>query len=102
MRTLFGYDPNYDFPNNANSDQLGLMKSKTNGLSNQLDVEIGDHTLTSVSAWRDYSYRPDHDPDLSPFSLLKAGFVLHVPPPSQEIRLASPPRAPLTYHGRGS
>src|SRR3546814_1603352 len=48
MRTLFGYDPNYDFPNNANSDQLGLMKSKTNGLSNQLDVEIGDHTLTSV------------------------------------------------------
>src|SRR3546814_6466218 len=49
------------------------MKSKTNGLSNQLDVEIGDHTLTSVSAWRDYSYRPDHDSDLSPFSILKAG-----------------------------
>src|SRR3546814_14540666 len=57
MRTLFGYDPNYDFTNNANSDQLGLMKSMTHGLSNQLDVEIGDTTLTSVSAGRDSPYR---------------------------------------------
>src|SRR3546814_4012991 len=73
MRTLFGYDPNYDFPNNANSDQLGLMKSKTNGLSNQLDVEIGDITLTSFSACRAYSYRHDHDQDLSPFPTLTAG-----------------------------
>src|SRR3546814_5762617 len=97
MRTLFGYDPNYDFPNNANSDQLGLMKSKTNGLTNQLDVEIGDHTLTSVSAWRDYSYRPDHDSDLSPFSHLKAGFDLDVSQLSQEIRLASPTGGAFDY-----
>src|SRR3546814_1041441 len=73
------------------------MKSKTNGLSNQLDVEIGDHTLTSVSAWRDYSYRPDHDSDLSPFSILKAGFDLDVSQLSQEIRLASPTGGAFAY-----
>src|SRR3546814_1666325 len=73
------------------------MKSKTNGLSNQLDVEIGDHTLTSVSAWRDYSYRPDHDSDLSPFSILKAGFDLDVSQLSQEIRLASPTGGAFDY-----
>src|SRR3546814_17621969 len=77
------------------------MKSKTNGLSNQLDVEIGDHTLTSVSAWRDYSYRPDHDSDLSPFSLLKAGFDLDVSQLSQEIRLASPTGGAFDYQVGG-
>jgi len=101
LRTLFGYEPNYDFPNNANSDQLGLMKSKTNGLSNQLDVQIGDHTLTSVSAWREYRYRPDHDSDLSPFSILKAGFDLDVSQLSQEIRLASPTGGALDYQVGG-
>src|SRR3546814_14443170 len=77
------------------------MKSKTNGLSNQLDVEIGDHTLTSVSAWRDYSYRPDHDSDLSPFSILKAGFDLDVSQLSQEIRLASPTGGAFDYQVGG-
>src|SRR3546814_16304895 len=85
----------------SNSDQLGLMKSKTNGLSNQLEVEIGDHTLTSVSAWRDYSYRPDHDSDLSPFSILKAGFDLDVSQLSQEIRLASPTGGAFDYQVGG-
>ncbi|PZQ21557.1 MAG: hypothetical protein DI569_11570 [Sphingopyxis macrogoltabida] len=97
MRTLFGYTPNYDFPNNANSDQLGLMKSKTNGVSNQLDVEIGDHRLTSVSAWRDYRYVPDHDSDLSPFSIMKGGFDLDVSQLSQEVRLASPTGGAIDY-----
>lgn len=97
MRTLFGYQPNYDSPNNANSDQLGVMESKTNGVSNQLDLKIGDHVLTSVSAWREYKYRPDHDSDLSPFPILKAGFDLDVSQVSQEIRLASPTGGALDY-----
>jgi len=97
LRTLFGYEPNYNFPDNANSDQLGVMKSKTNGLSNQLDVDIGEFTLTSVSAWREYSYRPDHDSDLSPFSIMKGGFDLDVSQLSQEIRLASPTGGAIDY-----
>jgi len=59
------------------------------GLSNQLDWEIGDHTLTSVTAWRQLYFRPENDGDNSPFPISRAGFDVDVDQYSQELRLAS-------------
>ncbi len=85
----FGYTPSYDVLD-ANLDTQDRSISRTDGLSNQADFKIGDHSLTSISAWRRLYFRPYNDSDNSPFPIFRAGYDVDVDQFSQELRLASP------------
>ncbi|PMU12932.1 hypothetical protein C1Y10_29095, partial [Pseudomonas sp. FW305-122] len=90
VRGLFGYTPNYDVGRNADANTQERIDSRVTGLSNELTVKLGTHTLTAVSAWRRLWFRPKNDSDGSPFSILRAGYDVDVDQYSQEVRLASP------------
>ncbi|MCG2839711.1 TonB-dependent receptor [Sandaracinobacter sp. RS1-74] len=97
LQTIFGFTPSYDYPQNANVNTQERISSKVWGISNQFDVQLGDHSITSVSAWRQLRFRPKNDSDNSPFSILRAGFDVDVDQYSQEIRLASPTGQTVDY-----
>jgi iron complex outermembrane receptor protein len=101
LRTIFGYTPNYDSPHNADYNTQNRITSKVKGVSNQFDWELGTHTLTSVSAWRQLRFRPSNDSDGSPFSILRAGFDVDVDQYSQELRIASPTGGAFDYQVGG-
>lgn len=72
------------------------------GISAQLDVELGEHTLTSISAYRDWRNTEIRDGDFLPRAYV--GFAqLHDTGPqvsstlTQEVRLTSPGDQRLTY-----
>jgi len=72
------------------------------GLSAQADLDVGDHTLTSITAYRDWNNTEVRDGDFLPRAYV--GFVqLHDRGPqqsntfSQEVRLTSPGQQFFTY-----
>ncbi|MGU3316903.1 TonB-dependent receptor [Sphingomonas sp. M6A6_1c] len=89
LKTVFGYTPSFGAPDNANLDTQGRLASRVDGLSNEANIEVGDATLTSVSAWRRMYFRPYNDSDGSPLSILRNGFDVDVDQYTQELRLAS-------------
>lgn len=97
LRTRFAYDPSFDGRNGANVDTQDRIVSRTDGLSNQADWDIGDHTLTSVTAWRRLYFRPYNDSDGSPFAIHRGGYDVDVNQYSQELRLSSPQNGRLDY-----
>lgn len=96
LKTAFGYTPSYD-PKAADLDTQGQLIAKTDGLSNQADLAIGDHTLTLVSAWRRLYFRPSNDSDLTPYPLFSISYDVDVDQFSQELRLASPVGGAVDY-----
>lgn len=90
VRSIFGYAPSYAIGKNANVNTQDRIKSKVNGVSNELTIDLGGPTLTAVSAWRQLRFRPYNDSDNTPFSILRAGYDVDVDQYSQEVRLASP------------
>ncbi|MDO8409564.1 MAG: TonB-dependent receptor [Phenylobacterium sp.] len=96
LQTGFGYVPSYEVED-ANLDTQERLVSRTTGLSNQADWRLGDHTLTSVTAWRKLYFRPRNDGDNSPFPIFHAGYDVDVDQYSQELRLASPSSGVLDY-----
>lgn len=101
MRTLFGYTPDYTVGKNSDLNTQERINSRVNGISNELNIALGSHTLTAVTAWRQLRFRPKNDSDQSPFSILRAGFDVDVDQYSQEIRLASPTGGALDYQVGG-
>lgn len=90
LRSIFGYTPSYEIGRNANVNTQERIKSRVNGVSNELTIDLGGPELTAVSAWRQLNFRPRNDSDNSPFPILRAGFDVDVDQYSQEIRIASP------------
>ncbi|WP_034157261.1 TonB-dependent receptor [Sphingomonas sp. ERG5] len=101
MRTIFGYTPNYEVGKNADLNTQDRIDSRVNGISNELNIKLGSHTLTAVTAWRQLRFRPRNDSDQSPFSILRAGFDVDVDQYSQEVRLASPTGGAVDYQVGG-
>lgn len=89
LATGFGYTPSYD-TQDANYDTQARAIARTDGVSNIATLKLGDHVLTSVSAWRRFHYRPDNDSDGTPYPIFKSGYDVDVDQYSQELRLASP------------
>lgn len=89
LKTGFGYAASYDV-NDANLDTQARLISKTDGVSNIADFKLGANTLTSISAWRRFYYRPSNDSDYTPYPIFRAGYDVDVDQFSQELRLASP------------
>lgn len=61
------------------------------------NVEIGDHTLTSISGFSSYDYAKRLDSDFGPAPAFASGFAEDFSQLSQELRVASPTDRPLEY-----
>jgi iron complex outermembrane recepter protein len=97
LQERFGFTPDFNAPDNANVDTQDRIRTNVWGISNRADWEIGDYTLTSVTAWRQLYFRPRNDSDASPFSILRNGFDVDVAQYSQEVRFASPAGRTIDY-----
>ena len=80
-------------------DGAGFYDVENYGASLQVDLELGDHTLTSVSAWREFNEAPftyaiDGLPYEKFFAKSKGETKRFF---SQELRLTSPQGQPLEY-----
>jgi iron complex outermembrane recepter protein len=84
-----GYTPSLKGPFNADMDTQGRLTSRTDGVSNELDVDFGKAELTAVTAWRRLYFRPHNDGDYTPLPIDGYGYNVDVDQYSQEVRLAS-------------
>ncbi|HWU01409.1 MAG TPA: TonB-dependent receptor [Novosphingobium sp.] len=85
-----GYTPNFNGPYNANYATLGRTQQSVWGASNQLDADLGNYKLTSVTAWRKLKFRPHNDTGEIPYPTFDVGYNVDVSQYSQEVRIASP------------
>ncbi len=99
LQGVFGYTPIFDLTKGANLDTQGITHSSVNGISNQADWTVADHTITSITAFRSLRFRPYNDSDLSPFPIFRGGYDVDVSQYSQELRVASPTGQTFEYQG---
>lgn len=83
-----------DYLGNANRnavdyDNWNPIVTGTNGVSAELNWNLGDHTITSISAYRDYYFDARND-EGTPFDVSKnGGGLVNYKQLSQELRLTS-------------
>ncbi len=89
LAAAFGYTPSFDAPHNANLNNQDRLIARTDGVSNEINWDLGSVALTSVSAWRRLYFRPYNDSDYTPYDIYRAGYDVDVNQYSQELRIAS-------------
>lgn len=89
LANAFGYTPDFNAPNNANLNNQDRLVARTDGVSNEINWDLGGVNLTSVSAWRRLYFRPYNDSDYTPYDIYRAGYDVDVNQYSQELRIAS-------------
>ncbi|MEI9996970.1 MAG: TonB-dependent receptor [Rhizomicrobium sp.] len=99
LQGVFGYTPSFDLTKGASLDTQGITHSSVNGISNQFDWTVADHTITSITAFRSLRFRPYNDSDLSPLPIFRGGYDVDVSQYSQELRVASPVGQAFEYQG---
>lgn len=73
-----------------------VIRTRQAALSAQADYDFGDGlTLTSITAWRKWSYYSLSDVDGSTVDVLNAGYNVHDEQFSQELRIATPKDRPV-------
>ncbi|NVE94375.1 TonB-dependent receptor [Altererythrobacter lutimaris] len=89
-------DSPFDFEVAQNTD--GVVQAERWGLSGEANIQLGDHTLTWIAAYRNFENFRNQDGDFSAVDFLP---VLESNPVSehwtQEIRIASPDDQPFNY-----
>jgi iron complex outermembrane receptor protein len=85
----FGYTPSFNVTANANMDNQQRLVSRTDGVSNEVNIEGGAVDVTSVTAWRRLYFRPYNDGDYTPLAIDRSGYDVNVNQYSQELRFAS-------------
>ena len=79
-------------------DGPAYRMTKSYGLSAEVDYQIGDHTLTSITADRQYGSTKNTDSDSVALDLLDINYVHEYDNQfSQELRIASPAHQALEY-----
>lgn len=90
--------PNRPYDRRLDLDTEASLKSISRGLTGIVDWDFAGHTLTSVTAWRDWTYRPETDADVIGLSILpQAGVDEDQRQFSQELRLASTGERTIDY-----
>ena len=86
-----GYTPVIEpLARRTDSESAQRIKTDQAGLSAQVDVNIGELLLTSISAWRKWDFRPQNDGDYTALSILPVfGNESRHRQFSQELRMAS-------------
>ncbi|WP_293972368.1 TonB-dependent receptor [Sphingomonas sp.] len=85
-------DPKTNITNNYNH-----MKTKNAGVSVTADYDFGWATLTSISAWRLWTFNPPQDSDSSPLDIYQNMAISRNDQFSQEFRLASNSHGPIEW-----
>ncbi|MGV7121422.1 TonB-dependent receptor [Sphingopyxis sp. 550A] len=90
--------PGYPFSRITIQDGLSTNPNSGGGVSMEVNVDIGDHKLTSLTGWRRWTVRSVNDPDSVDWNFLN-GFLIYQAHKqfSQELRLTSPAEQNLTY-----
>lgn len=101
--TASGYYPvtppaGYPFSRVTIQSGLSTNPNEGGGFSAEVNIDIGDHKLTSLTGWRRWTMRSVNDPDSVNFNFLD-GFVIYQEHNqfSQEFRITSPADQDLTY-----
>lgn len=81
------YDPK-DYKATLNSRQR--VRTKQDALSAEANWELNGYTLTSITAWRRWAFKPNNDMDRTDLDALTGGTNVEHKQYSQEVRLASP------------
>lgn len=104
-RRWFSQNPAYTYEGNylkeSNRAEHYLIANDTHGVSAKLDWTLNDHTLTSITAWREYHF-DFGSPNFSlptPFDILvgPSSGLGYFKQTTQEFRLASPVDQELEY-----
>ncbi|WP_404337213.1 TonB-dependent receptor [Sphingomonas sp. MMS12-HWE2-04] len=85
-------DPSASITNNYNH-----MRTTNAGVSLTADYDFGWATLTSISAWRRWSFNPPQDSDSSPLDIYQNMAISKSDQFSQEFRLASNRKGPIEW-----
>ncbi len=85
-------EPRANISNNYNQ-----MRTKNAGVSLTADYAFGGVTLTSITAWRLWTFDPPQDSDSSPLDIYQNMAISHSDQFSQEFRLASAGRKPIEW-----
>lgn len=85
-------DPRSNITNNYNH-----MRTTNAGVSVTADYDFSWATLTSITAWRRWSFNPPQDSDSSPLDIYQNMAISRSDQFSQEFRLASKRRGPLEW-----
>jgi iron complex outermembrane receptor protein len=85
-------DPRTNITNNYNH-----MLTRNAGVSLTADYDFGGATLTSISAWRLWTFDPPQDSDSSPLDIYQNAAFSHSDQFSQEFRLASKTQSPIEW-----
>lgn len=75
--------------------RLGNLDQRTHGASNEINIQVGENTLTSVSAWRNFILHPRNSLGAgtsvgNELEVTSVAFDTYANQFSQEVRLASP------------
>ena len=82
----------------VNLDTGGFSRSTNGGVSMELTARLGEHELTSQTAWRTWELRENTDSDSTPQTALSINFGRSdLDQLTQEFRLASPAGERLEY-----
>jgi iron complex outermembrane receptor protein len=99
---LAGIDFQGDKTRTIRQNLVTRTEEESYGISAQLDVELGDHTLTSITAWRRYDNNEIRDGDWINAPLAGQAQLHDLGPQtgktfSQELRITSPGDKAFTY-----
>ncbi|MBY6242242.1 TonB-dependent receptor [Methylosinus sp. Sm6] len=87
-KPILGFDPYSPY-----LTRLGNLDQRTHGLSNEINFQLGENTVTSVSAWREFILHPRNSLGSAygnELEIVSTAFDTYVDQYSQELRLASP------------
>jgi iron complex outermembrane receptor protein len=93
----FAVQPSRDHPI-AYQDGDWFARSSVYGFSGEINYQLGEHTLTSITAYRHMSLNQTDDPDGAPINIFNFNQTLnHDRQITQELRLTSPSGGALEY-----
>src|SRR6185436_7465995 len=95
----FGYVPQFDpFARQVNISQRQSMETTNKGASAEANWKLGEYTLTSVTAWRNWEFLPTNDLDYLPLDIQHTGGGnIWNRQTSQELRIASPTNRAIDF-----
>lgn len=94
-----GYSPTFNPTARINEgDALQRSTGEQGGASAHLQWQLADHTLTSITAWRMWNFRPRSDFDFTPLDIQRQlHFEVSQEQLSTELRFASPSQERVAY-----
>ncbi len=90
--------PGYPYSRITIQDGLSTNPNEGGGFSLEMNFDIGDHTLTSLTSWRRWTVTSINDPDSVNYNFLNDFLIYQEHNQfSQELRITSPSDQDLTY-----